>query len=315
MKLYTKTFVHKLLCCLLSIHDSITDIMRKMSNGTRWALFVVFIITIGLVAFKSLESLPTMRRVEQDVHPNSQNYRLITTTKKPQITTPITVAVTKPPKPVIMQFKKSWKKRGDIFYREIKPVRSHKIDVLLLHGRRFTSINWANLKTMDILAAQGYRVVAVDLPGNGNSTYKFSKHSPQDKDRANILANFIGKVGLLSPVIVSPSASGKYSLPYIATESSKRTKALRGFVSIAVEGTDRISGKDFKRFPPTLILRGSKDTSLGVTSANALKFHVPHFREKVIEGAGQACYISKPDTFHEILLTFLQDIVDKNIIN
>ena len=283
-----------------------------MGNGTKWALFAIIMITIGLVAFKIFESLPSKRRIDQNVYRNSHNYRLITTTKKVKITKPATVHViaTKPPKPVIGQFKKYWKKRGFIFYREINPVKPRTVDVLLLHGRKFTSVNWANLKTMDILAAQGYHVVAMDLPGHGNSTYKF--HDSQDKYRAKVLASFIRKVGLHSPVIVSPSDSGRYSLPYIAAVVSRTPKALRGFVSIAVEGTDRIPGKDFKRFPPTLILRGSRDTSIGVTSANALKLNVPHTTERVIEGAGRACYINKPDKFHAVLLKFLSDIVSEN---
>ena len=284
-----------------------------MHNGTRWTLFFIIMITIGLVAFKSLKSLPNRKRVGSNVYPNSHNYRLITTnTKAIKIIKPTTVTVTKPPKPEIRKLKKYWKDRGDIFYREINPIKSHRLDVLLLHGQKFTSWHWARLKTMDILAAHGYRVVAMDLPSYGNSTYKFN--DSKDKNRAEVLANFIRKVVLLSPVIVSPSESGRYSLPYIAAVASKNPKAVSGFVSIAVEGTDRIFGKDFKRFPPTLILRGSKDTSLGVTSSNALKLHVPHTREKVIEGAGRACYINKPDKFHELLLKFLHDIVGRNII-
>jgi abhydrolase domain-containing protein 14 len=287
-----------------------------MHNGTRWTLFFILMITIGLVAFKILKSLPNRKRVRPNVYPNSHNYRLITTnTEAIKIIKPTTtVTVTKPPKPEIRKLKKSWKDRGDIFYREIKPIKSHvhRLDVLLLHGKMFTSLHWARLKTMEILAAHGYRVVAMDLPSYGNSTYKFNES--KDKNRAKVLVNFIRKVRLLSPVIVSPSESGRYSLPYIAAVASKNPKAVSGFVSIAVEGTDRIFGKDFKRFPPTLILRGSRDNSLGVTSSKALKLHVPHTREKVIEGAGRACYIDKPDKFHELLLKFLHDIVGQNII-
>lgn len=295
--------------------------MRRMNNGTKWTLFFIFMIAFGLTAFKFFESLSTKRRVEPNVYPKSHNYELILRRKEaPHIRTfkfitkaiikPTTVIVTKPPIPVIEQLKVSWK-QGEIFYREINPIKSSKLNVLLLHGQKFTSANWTSLKTMDILAKHGYHVIAMDLPGYGKSTYKVNDLQ-LDKKRAKVLENFIREVGLLSPVIVSPSASGRYSLPYIA--SLKDPKAVSGFISIAVEGTDRILGKNMKHFPPTLILRGSRDTSLGVTSSNALKMYVPHTTEKVIEGAGRACYIYKPDEFHEILLKFLRDSVGQNIV-
>ncbi|CAB4000846.1 Hypothetical predicted protein [Paramuricea clavata] len=293
--------------------------MRRMNNGTKWTLFFIFIIAFGLTAFKMFESLSTKRRVKPNVYPKSHNYELILLRNEaPHIRTfttkaiikPTAVIVTKPPIPVIKPLKVSWK-QGEIFYREIKPIKSSKLNVLLLHGREFTSANWTSLKTMDILAKHGYHVIAMDLPGSGKSTYKINDLQ-SDKKRAKVLENFIRKVGLLSPVIVSPSASGRYSLPYIA--SLRDPKAVSGFISIAVEGTDRILGKNMKHFPPTLILRGSRDTSLGVTSSNALKMYVPHTTEKVIKKAGRFCYINKPDEFHEILLNFLRDSVGQNIV-
>ena len=295
--------------------------MRRMSNGTRWALFFILIITFGLIALKILESLSAKKRLESNVYPSSHNYKLNTrrneisrilsdTKVKPKpikITKSTVVIVTKPPKPVIKMNKLYWKKRGYIFYREINPTKAPKLHVLLLHGREFTSANWVSLKTMDILAAHGYRVVAMDLPNHGQTKYKFN--DSEDKNRAKVLGNFIHKVGLPSPVIVSASESGRYSLPYIA--ALRKSKAVSGFVSIAVEGTDRILGKDFKHFPPTLILRCSKDTSLGLTSSNALKLNVPDTTVKIIEGKGHACYINKAREFHELLLNFLDNITKK----
>jgi len=57
-----------------------------------------------------------------------------------------------------------------VFYREAMPVGEHKGDVLLLHGTSFTSETWQKrvmqpVGFMNILAAAGYRVIAVDLPG------------------------------------------------------------------------------------------------------------------------------------------------------
>lgn len=54
-----------------------------------------------------------------------------------------------------------------MFYRETMPLNPAQSagNVLLLHGQSFTSKNWVDIKTMQIFAAAGYHVIAVDLPG------------------------------------------------------------------------------------------------------------------------------------------------------
>ena len=54
-----------------------------------------------------------------------------------------------------------------IFYRELKPegYRFDDYTILLLHGAAFTSRTWVDIKTMHLIAAMGFRVVALDLPG------------------------------------------------------------------------------------------------------------------------------------------------------
>lgn len=52
-----------------------------------------------------------------------------------------------------------------MFYREAKPAREAKVQVLLLHGQAFSSQNWMELGTLQYLAAMNYRAVAIDIPG------------------------------------------------------------------------------------------------------------------------------------------------------
>lgn len=42
---------------------------------------------------------------------------------------------------------------------------SRRPDVLFLHGQAFTSKTWEALGTLALLAGEGYRAVAIDLPG------------------------------------------------------------------------------------------------------------------------------------------------------
>ncbi|XP_035750558.1 protein ABHD14A-like, partial [Egretta garzetta] len=59
-----------------------------------------------------------------------------------------------------------------VFYREVSAgpqaggtASPGRPDVLFLHGQAFTSRTWEALGTLALLAGEGYRAVAIDLPG------------------------------------------------------------------------------------------------------------------------------------------------------
>lgn len=51
------------------------------------------------------------------------------------------------------------------FLTPFPPVFPRRPDVLFLHGQAFTSKTWEALGTLALLAGEGYRAVAIDLPG------------------------------------------------------------------------------------------------------------------------------------------------------
>uniref|UniRef100_A0A8C0ECE0 Poly(rC) binding protein 4 n=1 Tax=Bubo bubo TaxID=30461 RepID=A0A8C0ECE0_BUBBB len=56
-----------------------------------------------------------------------------------------------------------------LFYRQAEPAgQAPKLTVLLLHGIRFSSDTWLQLQTLATLAKNGYRAVAIDLPGSAH---------------------------------------------------------------------------------------------------------------------------------------------------
>lgn len=58
---------------------------------------------------------------------------------------------------------------------------------------------------------------------------------------------------------------------------------------------------------PTLILYGDRDARLAPQALQNLQ-HLPEHRVAVLSGAGHACYLDKPEDFHQALLGFLRQL-------
>ncbi|KAK3737428.1 hypothetical protein RRG08_010625 [Elysia crispata] len=175
------------------------------------------------------------------------------------------------------------------------------LSVLFLHSGRFTSQNWVDIGTLDRVAASGFRAVAVDLPGKGQTS------GPIDRSlNAQFLTALVEAMDLRRLVIVSPSSSGRYTLPFLFKDAPTSTARAVGFVPIAPGGT-----KDFREKYPdsklqTLIVYGTDDPE-GQTTLDDLKL-LPNSQVLPIEGAGHPCYMEQPDIFHTALLEFLRKL-------
>jgi len=167
--------------------------------------------------------------------------------------------------------------------------------VLLLHGAAFSAQTWRELGTLQLLAGKGYHVVAVDLPGRGDSAA--SALDPEAFGPA-----LLDALGLARPVVVSPSMSGAYSLP-LAARSRERLAGLVAVAPVAIERyLDELRGSDL----PVLILWGELDTVVPLAEADRLAAALPHSRKVVLAGARHPCYLDAPERFHAELTAFLE---------
>ena len=166
--------------------------------------------------------------------------------------------------------------------------------VLLLHGARFRAETWRELGTLELLARQGYRALALDLPGFGESPE--SEIPPEE-----LLSALVPLVADQPVIVVSPSMSGRFSLPLVV----RRPDYVAGFVPVAPaaisEYLDRLTGSRV----PALIIWGANDEIVPLERAEALAQALHHSRRVTIEDAGHPCYLDQPDAFHHELLQFL----------
>ncbi|XP_057263792.1 putative protein-lysine deacylase ABHD14B [Pezoporus wallicus] len=192
-----------------------------------------------------------------------------------------------------------------LFYRQAEPAQqAPKLPVLLLHGIRFSSDTWLQLRTLATLAENGYRAVAIDLPGLGRSKDAIAP-APVGQPAPGAFLRAVSEALCLGPaVVISPSLSGMYSLPFLF----QHNHLLKAYVPVAPICTEKFTAEQYAQIKtPTLIVYGDQDVELGQTSLNNLQ-HLPEHRVLMLRGAGHPCYLDKPDEWHHGLLAFLQQL-------
>jgi abhydrolase domain-containing protein 14 len=168
------------------------------------------------------------------------------------------------------------------------------VAVLLLHGAKFTSEDWRQLGTLELLASAGYRAVALDLPGFGAS-------EADDLAPAALLEALLPELKLKRPVLVAPSMSGAYALPYLVAHSAD----VGGLVALAPVGVEEQAAALRSLSLPALIVWGSEDSVVPVAQADVLAAALAGSRKLIVQGAGHVAYREQPTVFHDALLAFL----------
>ncbi|XP_075997227.1 putative protein-lysine deacylase ABHD14B [Genypterus blacodes] len=195
--------------------------------------------------------------------------------------------------------------KAPLFYRQSEPVSGEvRAMVLLLHGIRFSSENWLNIGTLDALAKAGCRAVAIDLPGLGQSKSAEAPAAVGELAPAGFLKEVCEQLSLSPVVVISPSLSGSYSLPFVLQHQA----LVRAYVPIAPICTEKFSAAQYQSVKvPALIVYGDLDTQLGELSLSNLK-NLANHSVVVMEGAGHPCYLDDPDTWHKALINFLNTL-------
>lgn len=170
------------------------------------------------------------------------------------------------------------------------------LTVLFLHGGSYTSRIWAERGVLDRVAAAGHRAVAVDLPGSGAT-------DPTDEPPGTVLAALVEAVGPAGRVVlVSPSASGRYSLALLAEPSGVD---LAGFVAVAPVAISGFVPDPSVADLPALLVWGEDDDVIPLTEADVLRNRLPNSELIEVPGGSHAPYDDQPEAFTEILLDFL----------
>lgn len=180
----------------------------------------------------------------------------------------------------------------DVFVVDRPPSGRSAGTVLFLHGGSYTSSVWDRTGILDSVRNSGWRAVAIDLPGHG-------KTAADDVDPPRFLEQVLSIVAPLA-VVVSPSASGRYSLPLV----SRNPELVAGFVPVAPVGLQDFAMASGVAPPPSLVVWGTRDAVINprLEAPFAAKLHGT---EAPMQGAGHAPYEERPAEFERLLQRFL----------
>jgi pimeloyl-ACP methyl ester carboxylesterase len=166
--------------------------------------------------------------------------------------------------------------------------------VLFLHGASFNANTWVETGTHQILCETGIPSVSLDLPGFGN-TPRFDHQPAQLLDE--VVAYLESDV-----IVVSPSMSGGYSLPWLATNPTTAA----GFIPVAPVGIGAWTPPAGFAVP-TLGIWGSTDSIVPVATGRRFVESVAG-ELVIIEGGGHAVYKTNSDEFHDALVGFVRSL-------
>uniref|UniRef100_A0A8C7XZA2 Putative protein-lysine deacylase ABHD14B n=1 Tax=Oryzias sinensis TaxID=183150 RepID=A0A8C7XZA2_9TELE len=130
-----------------------------------------------------------------------------------------------------------------LFYRKSQPSSGDaRMFVLLLHGIRFSSENWLSIGTLETLAKAGCCAVAIDLPELGRSKSAKAPAAVGELAPAGFLKEVCEKLNLVPVVVISPSLSGMYSLPFLLEYQA----LVRAYIPIAPICTEKFTAEQYQ---------------------------------------------------------------------
>ena len=170
---------------------------------------------------------------------------------------------------------------------------------VLLHGFSFLAETWVEMGLFDELAEK-YSVYAFDMPYGAKS--RSDKFSAENRDEyADFLKEMLLSLNIDKPVLLGASISGEVALRYL----SQGYSAKAGIVAGAVHIQNLVQTLEMIKVP-ILGVWGERDNISPPDNANILADHVNNSEAHVIEGAGHACYLDKPEEFKTLLREFLR---------
>ncbi len=171
--------------------------------------------------------------------------------------------------------------------------------IILLHGYSFNANTWDEISLIQFLSEK-YNVYAIDMPYGPKS--RSDKFITENRDEyAEFLKNILLKLNIMKPILLGASISGEVVLRYL----SNNYDAMAGIV-VGPVGVKLLVHRLNKINVPLLIVWGENDNIASLDDAKLLASSAKGSELYIVENAGHACYLDKPEEFKSIIMRFLE---------
>ena len=168
--------------------------------------------------------------------------------------------------------------------------------VLLLHGKMFKAATWQETGTLIKLAEAGYRAVALDLPGYGQSPFA-------DIEPADVIKTAINTFSKARAILLGPSMGGRVALEFTLDNPDK----VSGLILVGAVGVEENKNRLKELSLPCLGIWGGEDSISPPANGRLIQQEIKNSELVIIPGAPHPCYLDQPDEWHRILLGFLSE--------
>jgi len=166
--------------------------------------------------------------------------------------------------------------------------------IVLLHGMKFQAATWQSLGTLEVLADLGLRVLAVDMPGFGQSPA--CGLAP-----VSALTRFLDQQNIQAPILVGPSMGGRIALEFAIAHSDR----VAGLVLAGAVGVEENRAHLGQITAPCLIVWGGADQVAPLAHSDILLAELVDACREIYPEAPHPCYLDQPERWHASLITFL----------
>jgi abhydrolase domain-containing protein 14 len=169
--------------------------------------------------------------------------------------------------------------------------------VILLHGMKFQTETWRELGTLEVLAQQGLRVLAIDMPG-------FGKTQASAAQPVEILTCFFEQQGLEQAVLIGPSMGGRIALEFAIAYPQR----VAGLILVGAVGVEENQTRLSAITAPSLIVWGGDDQIAPLTNSDILLAGLRSAQREIYPEAPHPCYLAQPDRWHASLRTYFTNL-------
>lgn len=177
--------------------------------------------------------------------------------------------------------------------------------VLMLHGMRFSSREWAEIDAIRKIHQWGFNVIAVDYPGFGKSEQipEFSLENEDYSPASKFVMRFCQEMGLSSVTIIGPSMGGAITLKTLIDFPD----LVDEIIAIAPAGFEEMKGDLYRIDKPVHLVWGSADDTIDISYGRRYHDLIAGSTLTVIKGADHVPYLKKTSQFFSLMKKFLLD--------